>query len=98
MNTVPVIAAIVSVAGAVATVLLGAVFEHRRKRPQLRHIASRYSVPLLQATHGLLSRLENVAQFKQIEEFATLPQRFRDYARYETVDFLDFGRRGAGSA
>lgn len=89
MNTVPVLAAIVSVAGAVATVVLGAVFEHRRhrarQRSQLRHVASRYSVPLLQAAHTLLTRLDNVGKINQIEEFAKLPQRFRDYARYETV-------------
>jgi hypothetical protein len=85
MNTVPVLAAIVSVAGAVATVLLGTMFEHRRHRSRLRHVASRYSVPLLQAAHTLLNRLGNVGKISQIEEFAKLPPRFRDYARYETV-------------
>ncbi len=42
-------------------------------------------MPLLQAAHTLLTRLDNVGKFNQIEEFPKLPPRFRDYARYETV-------------
>lgn len=113
MNAVPVLAAVVSVAGAVVTVVLGAVFERRRarahRRARLRHLASRYSVPLLQAAHSLRGRLGNTVP-EQIEEFREGSDRFRDYARYETlyrlahylcivqimwreVDFLDLGRR-----
>lgn len=113
MNTVPVLAAVVSVTGAAVTVVLGALFEHRRtrtrRRAQLRHLASRYSVPLLQAAHSLRVRLGNTTP-EQIAEFRQGPDRFRDYARYETVyriarylcvvqilwrevDFLDLGRR-----
>ncbi|ONI88073.1 hypothetical protein ALI22I_20245 [Saccharothrix sp. ALI-22-I] len=113
MNAVPVLAAVVSVAGAVVTVVLGAVFERRRtraqRRAQLRHLASRYSVPLLQAAHSLRGRLGNTVP-EQIKEFREGSDRFRDYARHETlyrmahylcivqimwreVDFLDLGRR-----
>lgn len=113
MNAVPVWASVVSVVGAVATVVLGTVFERRRTRVQrrarLRHLASRYSVPLLQAAHSLRTRLGNTV-VEQIKEFREGPHRFRDYARYDTlyrvarylcivqimwreVDFLDLGRR-----
>ncbi|SDK86948.1 hypothetical protein SAMN04488074_107338 [Lentzea albidocapillata subsp. violacea] len=112
-NVVPVLAAAVSVTGAVVTVLLGAILERRRSRTQrrvrLRHVASRYSVPLLQAAHSLRARLGNTVA-EQISEFREGPDRFGDYARYESlyrlarylcivqimwreVDFLDFGRR-----
>jgi hypothetical protein len=112
-NTVSVLAAAVSVAGALATVVLGAIFEHRRnqaqRRTQLRHRASRYSVPLLQAAYSLHARLGNV-DLTQIGEFRDGPDRFQEYARYESlyrfanylcivqtmrreVDFLDLGHR-----
>jgi hypothetical protein len=112
-NAVPVLAAAVSVTGAVVTVVLGAVLERRRSRTQrrvrLRHLASRYSVPLLQAAHSLRARLGNTVT-EQIGEFREGPDRFGDYARYESlyrlarylcivqimwreVDFLDLGRR-----
>lgn len=113
MNTVPVLAAAVSVGGAIVTAVLGTVFERRRTRAQrrarLRHLASRYNVPLLQAAHALRARLGNTVA-GQIMEFREGPDRFQDYARYETlyrlarylcvvqimwreVDFLDLGRR-----
>ncbi|MBC6447391.1 hypothetical protein [Actinokineospora xionganensis] len=113
MNTVPVLAAAVSVGGAVVTAVLGTVFERRRTRAQrrarLRHLASRYNVPLLQAAHTLRVRLGNTVA-GQIKEFREGSERFQDYARYETlyrlarylcivqimwreVDFLDLGRR-----
>jgi hypothetical protein len=113
MNMVPVWAAVVSVVGAVVTAVLGTVFERRRTRAQrrvrLRHLASRYNVPLLQAAHALRARLGNTVA-GQIKEFREGPERFQDYARYETlyrlarylcivqimwreVDFLDLGRR-----
>ncbi|MGH3758892.1 hypothetical protein [Actinophytocola sp.] len=88
MNTVSILAAAVSVAGAVVTVGLGAYFEHRRnvshRRARLRHRASRYSETLLQAAGSVRTRLGNVAHLNEFPQFRD-SERFRDYARYESL-------------
>ncbi|MFC4002647.1 hypothetical protein ACFS2C_04045 [Prauserella oleivorans] len=89
MNTVSVVAATISVAGALVTLLLGALIESGRRRAQRREarrdLASTYSEPLLQAAASLASRLGN-AEIGQITEFGSrLPERFRDYAVYESM-------------
>lgn len=88
MNTVSVLAATISVVSAIATVVLGAVFENRRntsqRRAQLRHRSSRYSEPLLAAARSLRARLGNTTEV-QIVEFRDGPDRFRDYALHETL-------------
>lgn len=86
MNTVSVLAAGVSLASALVTVVLGAVFERRRtsseRRARLRHRSRRYSEPLLQAATAVRSRLGNAHQFAM---FRDADERFRDYAVYESL-------------
>ncbi|ONI81545.1 hypothetical protein ALI144C_19720 [Actinosynnema sp. ALI-1.44] len=91
-NSLPLISAAVSVAGALVTAVLGAVFEHRRQRGQRvqerNHLASRYSHPLLRAASALHNR---VGWFlRQIQDERTpvirhADQRDTDYARYDTL-------------
>lgn len=94
MNNVPVVAASISLAAAVVTVVLGAIFESGRRRARRRDarrdLSSSYRDPLLQAASSLASRLGNVDP-GQIDEFGfKLPARFRDYAVYESM--YRFGR------
>lgn len=88
MNTVSVLAAVISVASAIATVVLGAVFESRRtaarRRARLRHRSIRYREPLLRAASALRTRLGNVTA-DQVKEFREESDRYRDYALYETL-------------
>jgi hypothetical protein len=88
MNTVSVLAAVISVVSAIATVVLGAVFESRRtsarRRARLRYRSVRYREPLLRAASALRTRLGNV-DVKQVKEFRDGSDRFRDYALHETL-------------
>lgn len=92
MNVIAVVAAGASLAGALITVVLGAVFERRRQRAERTQarldLAERYSQPLLAAASALASRLGN-ADARQVEEFTTADgargARYLDYLRYETL-------------
>lgn len=88
MNTLSMLAAAISVTGAVVTVGLGAWFEHRRsstrRRAQLRHRASRYNETLMQAASSVRARLGNVNHLNELPQFRD-SARFRDYARYESL-------------
>ncbi|MFF5992791.1 hypothetical protein [Prauserella flavalba] len=92
-NAVAVIAALISVSGALVTVVLGARFERRRQLEQRRQErldhTDRYSGPLLAAASALASRLRNVMDPEQITEFSAADeprsQRYLDYAINETM-------------
>lgn len=92
-NALAVIAALTSVAGAVVTVLLGARFERRRhldqRQQERQEHTDRYSGPLLAAAGSLASRLRNVIDPRQIDEFTSADdqrsQRYFDYAVNETL-------------
>lgn len=91
-NLVAVLAAITSLTAALATVLLGAYFEHRRQRAHRENtrqdVADRYSQPLMASASALASRLGN-ATTGQIREFTTTEgergDRYRDYLLHETL-------------
>lgn len=88
-TVVAVIAAVTSLAAAITTVLLGAMFERRRHAEQREHErqdhADRYSQPLLAAASSLASRLGNATP-QQVREFSTTGgERYRSYLIHETL-------------
>jgi hypothetical protein len=92
MDTVSLISAVVSVAGAVVTVTLGGLFEWRRQhsdREQARRDrVSRYRDPLLQAAAGLQARLGNavaVLSGLPVTQVAPGTARQEEYNRYESL-------------
>jgi hypothetical protein len=92
MDTVSLVSAIVSVAGAVVTVTLGGLFEWRRQhsdREQARRErVSRYRDPLLQAAAGLQARLGNAVALlsgRPVTQIAPDTARQEEYNRYESL-------------
>ena len=92
MSNVPVISAVVSVSGAVATVTLGALFEWRRRRADREQarldLVSRYRDPLLQSAALLASRLRIAIELfsgKPVHQAAPGTRRQEDYNRYESL-------------
>ncbi|SFP41421.1 hypothetical protein SAMN05421810_102517 [Amycolatopsis arida] len=89
MNTVSLVAATVSFSSAVVTVLLGALFESRRRRgerdEERRHLVRRFRDPLLQAASGLLWRASNVIKDGDNRFLLEDTARHRDYVRYESA-------------
>ncbi|MGW5647976.1 hypothetical protein [Saccharopolyspora sp. NPDC003762] len=92
-NALTVIAALTSVVGAIVTALLGARFERRRhleqRKQERQDHTDRYSGPLLAAASSLASRLRNVMDTDQINEFTSVDdqrsRRYLDYAVNETL-------------
>jgi len=92
VNNVSLISAIVSLAGAVTTAVLGGVFEWRRRRADReqarRDLVSRFGAPLVQASVQLAWRLRNaIDQFagKRVKETPLGSDRQDDYNLYETL-------------
>lgn len=92
-NALAVVAALLSVGGAVVTAVLGARFEHRRQLEQRRRerqdLTDRYSAPLLHAAASLSSRLREVGRPEVIAEFTRAEgphaRRFAEYGVNETL-------------
>lgn len=92
MNTVSLISAIVSLAGAVTTGVLGGVFEWRRRRADReqarRDLVSRFGDPLVQASVQLAWRLRNAIDLfagKPVKQTPLGADRQDDYNLYETL-------------
>ncbi|RZS29820.1 hypothetical protein EV193_11874 [Herbihabitans rhizosphaerae] len=98
-STVSLVSAVVAVSGAVLTAVLGAVFEHRRRRGdreyERRGLASRYSDPLLRAAAALHARVgwflawldgkETAAERDGDASILPLGERGEDYALFESL-------------
>ncbi|NKE55663.1 hypothetical protein FXN61_02010 [Lentzea sp. PSKA42] len=92
MNNVSLISAIVSLAGAVTTAVLGGVFEWRRRRADReqtrRDLVSRFGEPLVQASVLLAWRLRNAIDLfsgKPVKQTPLGADRQDDYNLYETL-------------
>lgn len=92
MDTVSLVSAVVSVAGAVVTVTLGGLFEWRRQhsdREQARRDrVSRYRDPLLQAAAALQARLNNAVALlsgRPVTQIAPGTARQEEYNRLESL-------------
>ncbi|WP_158885654.1 hypothetical protein [Amycolatopsis anabasis] len=91
MNTLSLVSAIVSFGSALTTVLLGALFEARRRHgdrlEERRHRVSRYRDPLLQAAALLMGRLANAFNDPKGENRFLLEDddRHQEYVVYESA-------------
>lgn len=92
VNNVSLISAILSVTGAVATAILGGLFEWRRRRSDReqarRDLVSRYRDPLLQSAALLASRLRHAVDLftgEPVHQAAPGTKRQDDYNRYESL-------------
>lgn len=89
MNTLSLVSAIVSFTSALVTVLLGALFEARRRRgeraEERRHLISRYRDPMLQAAASLAFRLTNALGDTDNRFMMEDTERHRDYIRFESA-------------
>ncbi len=92
MNQVSLVSAVVSLTGAVATAVLGGVFEWRRRRSDReqarRDLISRYGDPLVQAASQLAARLHNAIRLfarQPVKQAAPGTARQDDYNLYETL-------------
>jgi hypothetical protein len=92
VNNVSLISAILSVTGAVATAILGGLFEWRRRRADReqarRDLVSRYRDPLLQSAALLAARLRNAIDLfsdEPVHQAAPGTKRQDDYNRYESL-------------
>ncbi|MGH3518272.1 MAG: hypothetical protein ACRDQ7_12810 [Haloechinothrix sp.] len=92
MNQVSLISAIVSLTGAVATAVLGGMFEWRRRRSDReqtrRDLVSRYGDPLVQAATTLAYRIQNAIGLfagQPIKQAAPGTKRQDEYNVYETL-------------